>query len=464
MYLARRDLHEFVKQAWHVVEPATEYVDGWHIRAICDHLQAVSAGQIRNLLINMPPRHAKSLIVSVFWPVWEWLTHPARRWLYASYGQSLSTRDSLKCRRLIESPWHRANFGGLYRLTGDQNQKTRYDNDKTGYRLATSVGGLGTGEGGDRVVVDDPHNVMEAESEATRESTLLWWDEVMSTRGNDPKTVARVIVMQRVHEKDLSGHVLAQGGYEHLCLPAEYEGGSRVTSIGWSDPRTEEGELLWPERFGRIELDALKHILGPIAAAGQLQQSPVPRVGGIFELGWFNPQPVAPASFAAIVRYWDTAGAKPGQGDWTVGVLMGRTEDRRYWILDVSRFQKPGDERNAEMLAVAKLDAARYPGVKQWVEQPPGLAKESTDAIVKHLAGVSVEADRVTGQDKTGRAAPVSDQLRAGNVFMLEAEWNAPYLAVMCKFPAGAHDDDVDATSGAFNKIALGVSRSYAVY
>jgi len=142
---------------------------------------------------------------------------------------------------------------------------------------------------------------------------------------------------------------------------------------------------------------------------------------------------------------------------------MGRTEERRYWILDVVRFQKPGDQRNSEMLAVAIADAQKYPRVKQWVEQPPGLAKESTDAIVTFLAGVSVEADVVRGQDKVGRAAPVSDQLRAGNVFILEADWNQPYLAVMCKFPAGAHDDDVDATSGAFNKIALGLSRSGAV-
>ena len=249
---ARRSLREFVRQAWAVVEPATEYVPGWHLDGIVDHLEAVTRGQIRNLLINMPPRHMKSLAVAVFWPCWEWIDHPERRWLFASYAAALSIRDSLKCRRLIESSWYQANWGERFRLTSDQNTKGRFENDKSGYRLATSVAGAATGEGGDRIVVDDPHNVNEAESDTVRHSVLDWWDLVMTTRLNDPKTGARVIVMQRVHDDDLSGHVLAQGGYEHLCLPAEYEEGhSIITSIGWSDPRTVAGELLWARALRR---------------------------------------------------------------------------------------------------------------------------------------------------------------------------------------------------------------------
>jgi len=205
----------------------------------------------------------KSIQVSVMWPAWEWTNNPERRWLFSSYAAVLSTRDSLKCRRLIESPWYRKNFGHIFELTGDQNVKNRYENTKTGYRIATSVGGAATGEGGDRIVVDDPHNVVEATSKAMRESTLQWWDETMSTRLNDPKTGAKVIVMQRVHEEDLSGHVFEQGDYEHLCLPAEYEGNKIFTSIGWSDPREEIGDLLWSERFGRTEIDSLKPVKHP---------------------------------------------------------------------------------------------------------------------------------------------------------------------------------------------------------
>lgn len=446
-------LSEYIRQAWHVVEPATLYVHGWHIDAISEHLTAVSKGQIKNLVINMPPRHMKSLIVSVFWPTWEWITNPERRWLFASYGLSLSVRDSLKCRRIIESNWYQKAYGDRFMLTGDQNQKMRFDNDKTGYRIATSVGGLGTGEGGDRIITDDPHNILEGESEAIRESTLLWWDETMSTRGNDPKTVAKVIVMQRVHEDDLSGHVLKQGGYEHLCLPAEFEGDRRVTGIGWSDPRQEEGELLCPERFGYEELDELKLRLGPIATAGQMQQRPSPRVGGMFQLSWFQIRDDYPREMQAWVRYWDKAGAMPGKGDWTVGVLMGRDYHGRFWIVHVVRVQLPADERNRVILNTAETDRQTYGNVHIFIEQTPGDGKESAEAVVRMLAGFIVQADLVN-RAKEDRAEPVSSQLRAGNVFMIRAKWNGPYLSVMTGFPTATNDDDVDGTSGAFNRLA----------
>ena len=231
----------------------------------------------------------KSLTVSVFWPVWEWIRFPHRRWLFASYALSLSVRDSLKCRRLIESPWFQERWGDRFQLTGDQNRKERFENNKTGHRIATSVGGSATGEGGDRVVVDDPHNVRHRESDPIRRATLVWWDETMSTRLNDPKTGARVIVMQRIHEKDLSGHVLEQGGYEHLCLPAEFEPARKCTTkLPWSDERKSEGELLWQERISRSEISDFKLRLGPSGYAGQFQQRPAPAGGARFRLEWFR--------------------------------------------------------------------------------------------------------------------------------------------------------------------------------
>jgi hypothetical protein len=215
---ATRSLRAFVRQAWHVVEPSTPFVPGFHIDAICDHLEAITRGQLRNLIINVPPRHMKSLLVCVFWPAWDWILHPERRWLYSSYGAPLSTRDSLKCRRLIESPWYRDRWGHIVSLTGDQNAKMRYDNTRPGYRLSTSVGGPVTGEGGDRIVCDDPHKVDEADSDTSRKAVLDWWDVAMSTRVNDPKASAMVVVMQRCHQRDLSGHLLEKGNFDHLCL------------------------------------------------------------------------------------------------------------------------------------------------------------------------------------------------------------------------------------------------------
>jgi hypothetical protein len=200
----------------------------------------------------------------------------------------LSIRDSVKCRTLIESPWYQRFWGDCFALASDQNTKTRFDNDRSGYRIATSVGGTATGEGGDRVVCDDPHNVQEAESDSIRKGTTEWWDVVMSTRVNDPRTAAKVVVMQRCHQRDLSGHLLEQGGWEHLCLPAEYEGSSPTTSIGFVDPRQNHEELLWRERFGPKEIADLKISLGSYAVAGQLQQRPSPSGGGIFKRHWFR--------------------------------------------------------------------------------------------------------------------------------------------------------------------------------
>jgi hypothetical protein len=242
----RRSLGAFVRAAWPILEPGTPFIGNWHIDAICAHLEAITRGELRRLIVNIPPRHMKSLAVTVFWPCWEWLRRPETRWLCASYAQALSTRDSLKCRRLISHPGtrdsrvsasertlvQRVGYLGLvellaemrgeepWQLTGDQSTKQRFENSRTGYRIATSVDGVATGEGGDRVVCDDPHKADEAQSEVTRESVLLWWDQTMSTRLNQPSSGAKVIVMQRLHEADLTGHLIERGGYEHLCLPA----------------------------------------------------------------------------------------------------------------------------------------------------------------------------------------------------------------------------------------------------
>ena len=197
---------------------------------------------------------------------WTWTVQPEKRFLFASYAASLSVRDSVKCRRLITSPWYQEHFGGGYNLTGDQNQKQRFENDKTGQRIATSVDGALTGEGGDIIVIDDPHNVREAESSIV----LDWWDQAMQTRLNDPKTGAFIIIMQRVHEKDLTGHILANehSDWDHLCLPARYEIGHPTPTqsrLYFTDPRTQEGELLWPNRVDENTLTKLEKSLGTYA-------------------------------------------------------------------------------------------------------------------------------------------------------------------------------------------------------
>jgi predicted phage terminase large subunit-like protein len=461
---ARRHLLDFVRLAWHVVEPSTPFVSGWHIDAIIDHLEAVSHGQIRNLLINVPPRHMKSLLVSVFWPCWEWITWPERRWLFSSYAASLSTRDSVKCRRLIESPWYQARWADRFALTTDQNAKNRFDNSRSGYRLSTSVGGAATGEGGDRIVCDDPHNVQEAESDSIRKSTLDWWDVVMSTRVNDPKTAAKAVVMQRCHQQDLSGHLLEQGGWEHLCLPAEYEGPRRTTSIGFCDPREEHGELLWAERFGPEEIESLKRSLGSYAAAGQLQQRPSPAEGGLFKRHWFRywqprganlpPVPVrlpdgTLQSIAAVeIRYnvddqaqsWDCAFKDLETSDYVVGQAWARVGSA-YFLGDQIRARM---DCPATVKAVREL-SQRFPGtVAKLIED-----KANGSAVIQMLGNEIPGMIPVTPQGgKVARAAAVSPLMEAGNVYLphpLYAAWVNDFIEECATFPNGAHDDQVDA-------------------
>jgi predicted phage terminase large subunit-like protein len=448
----RRSLRAYMSAAWRVLEPGTPFVPNFHIDAIADHLEGVTRGQIRRLLITMPPRHMKSLAVSVFWPTWDWITAPQRRFLYASYARELSTRDSLKARRLIESPWYHRRWGDVYQLTSDQNVKQKFENDRTGYRLSTAVGAAVTGEGGDCVIVDDPHNV-NAESDAVRKGTLRWWDEAVSTRLNDPRSGRFVIVQQRVHEDDLAGHVLDQGGYEHLCLPAEYDGRRTVTSLGWHDPRTEIGQLLWPARVDAPTLAALKRALGPYAAAGQLQQRPVPAGGGLFHRAWFT---IVDGGAADRVvrrcRFWDCA-ATEGGGDWTVGVLLGETAATQYYVEDVVRGQWSASDVDRIMRQTAERDGPR---VRIREEQEPGSAgKAVVTAHLRLLTGFDYKGVPAAGE-KTTRWRPLAAQAEPGHVFVVRGAWNAEWLDELTMAPFGKHDDQVDATAGAFSELALG--------
>lgn len=303
------DLLTFFKDAWRYIVGSKPYTPGWHLEAIAEHLEAVTRGEIRRLIINIPPRMTKSSLVSVAWPAWTWallpelaegvltspLMGPQVQFLSSSYGTSLSKRDTNRTRRLIMSPWYQQLWGDRFHLMDDQNAKDRYDNDKGGYRLAVSERSGLTGEGGDVIIIDDPHNAVDVDSEVKREATIDWWDEAMSTRLNDQETGAYVGVMQRLYENDWTGHAITQNAKEwtHLMLPMEYEPRRHCsTSILWrnpttdeieafSDPRTVEGELLCPDRVSARALAELKIKLGPFGVAGQLQQAPTPRGGAI---------------------------------------------------------------------------------------------------------------------------------------------------------------------------------------
>jgi hypothetical protein len=368
------------------------------------HLEAVTFGQIQYLVVNVPPRHTKSSTVSVLWPTWEWGPQnlPHLRYIFSSYAQELSTRDALKSRRVIQSNWYQHCWGDRFKITSDQNAKTRYDNNHTGYRIATSVRGIGTGEGGDRIVVDDPHNVKQAESDTYRQEVLVWWDESMSTRINDEDTGAYVIIGQRTHSKDLCGHLIDKGeageiDIVKLILPARYEKERELklqtkTPLYFKDPRRKQGEPLDKHRFSERKLSKIESRMTEYSRAGQLQQRPSPRGGGIFKIDCFITDGVKEPHWQRIVkvvRYWDKAGTEDG-GKRTAGTLMALLDDGKVIILHCEKGQWSAGRREKIIKNTAVLDDARWEKihVHQVVEQEPGSGgKESAEQSMINLRG-----------------------------------------------------------------------------
>lgn len=438
-----RSLADFSKLAWPIVEPNRPYHHNWHIDAISEHLEAVTFGKIQNLLINMPPRHMKSLLVSVFWPAWVWITFPEKRWIFSSYSQTLSKRDSVKCRRIIESHWYRTQCEIDWNLATDQNEKMRFDNDRTGYRIATSVGGSGTGEGGDLIVCDDPHKATDVYSKTMREAVIEWWDEEMSTRANDPKNFGRVVVMQRLHGADLSGHLLTQGGYEHLCLPCEYQGNKKPTGIGWRDPRTKLKELLWPARFGPVQVADAKKRLGS-AAPGQLNQSPTDLEGGIIK--------------RKNLKYWRVLPARFDQEILSVDCSFGDTKGSSF--VTMGAWGKIGGEAYLKDQIKDRMDLpATIKALEGFVlKHPKALVKlvekkangqAVIDSLKKKISGlIAVEPEG----SKESRLNAVAPNFESGNVYIPDPSlfaWVSDYVEELVNFPNAAFDDQVDQTSQA---------------
>jgi predicted phage terminase large subunit-like protein len=460
---AERRLHSFLKLAWPVLEPANPFVDNWHLRAVCEHLEAVTAGQIRRLVINLPPGLTKSLSVCVFWFCWAWIRQPESRWMYTSYSEDFALRDSGKCRDLIRSPWYQARWGDRCRIRPDQDTKTRFANDRAGFRLATSVAGGATGERADYLVADDPIKIDEADSKAVREGVNRWWDQVMSGRGADPNTSRFVVVMQRLHQQDLTGHLLKQGGYEHLFIPMEFEPRRRCVTSIWQDPRVEEGELAWPGRFNRDAVEEWKKRLLGYGTAGQLQQRPAPLGEGSI----FNPQ---------HFRYF-TEETGPDGEPWFVlhrgdgDVTRVRSSDCR-WFQTCDTAMKTGQDNDYTAVGTFCLtpqhDLLVYEVVRQKLPMPMqygfvlGLRQKYPQvlyqAIEDKVSGTGIIQEGIlrgtpfhilkADTDKVRRASEVATRYLNHTVFhRAGASWLADFEDELGNFPKAEHDDMVDLTA-----------------
>jgi predicted phage terminase large subunit-like protein len=460
--LAERHLSEFIRLMWPTIDPHN-YVHGWHIDAICEHAEAVINLEILRLVINIPPRHMKSITLSVGLTPWTWLKNPALQFVYFSYASTLSIRDGVKARRVFESPVYKQWWGDRFNLTSDQNTKIRYDNDKGGYRICTSVEGVATGEGGDLLIIDDANNVQEAESDAIRTGTNQWFDEVIQSRFNDPKTGALISIQQRSNANDLTGHIMKKYGndYTYLILPGRFEVESRRkmalrTFHGFTDPRKKEGELLWKERFGIPEMAALEKGLGVFGTAGQIQQRPAPREGGIVPLDKFSRYKVMPAreTWIRISISYDTALKEKELNAYSVGQVWVETP-RGLFLLYIWRkkCRYPVLKRSAKNLC------------EEWVPHEVLIEDKSTGCVLIQ----DLEEDKKYpikkidpgGIDKVMRMEAEADAIESGLCWIPEdasvvvnsgiadhpCTWLAEFEDEVVDFPNSEYKDQIDPMS-----------------
>lgn len=504
-----RSFIEFVRQSWHVVEPSNPYIHGWHADAIGMHLEAVADEDINRLLINVPPGFSKSLLSSVFFPAWVWgpKAQPEKRFLCTAHAQTLALRDSLKMRRLVTSEWYQQRWGKTVTLTGDQAAKSKFENTKTGFREAVAFESM-TGSRGDIVILDDPHSVDSALSDVMRESTITTFREALPTRLNNPERSAIIVIMQRLHEEDVSGVILSEGlPYTHLMLPMEFDPMRKcVTEIGFEDPREEDGELLFPQRFPASVVARDKQVLGPYGYAGQFQQQPSPRGGGIIKRAdWIlydddearaQGQPSAGRypSMDYVIASLDTAYTEKQENDPSAltiwGIFQRGGTSARRLLSRHGEISEVIDERDtipglmlmyafAERLPIHGPMLSREPGESegefrvrersQW-----GLVERVIDVCNRYKVdmllieakanGISVaqEIQRLNrtsswgvqlvnpgAQDKVARAYAVQATFTGGYVYAPDRSWADAVISQCEVFPKGKHDDLVDSTTQA---------------
>jgi len=452
--LLRRDFRAFVRAAWHEIDPAP-LLWGWHMDVICLALEAVAKGQLQRLIINIPPGHAKSMLVSVLWPAWRWTRSPTWQVLTASHNAGLSTRDAVKARTLMATNWYIERFRRDWGFAEDQNLKTRYLNTKGGTRQALSVGSGNTGWRGDCLLVDDPLDATDAHSQVERERVIVWKTQTMTSRFNDLAKAEQVIIMQRLHEQDLTGYLLAneRSDWEHLCLPSKFEPARRSVVKGHDgrvivrDPRKSEGELLFPTLFSTDVLAQQERSMGSYAFAGQHQQRPVPASGGLLRREWFRkrwahepkgPDTTKPPAQFDDMRIFVDASFKGTKDSDRVAIGVFGKKGTDVYLMDLE-WRTMGFVDTINALTALK---AKWPKVSGIYIEDKANGSAIIDTLKSKLPGI-VPIQPEGG--KEARVAAASPYIEAGNCVLPEsAPWVADAIAEACSFPKGLHDDFVD--------------------
>ena len=450
---------EFFRKAWDVLEPQKALVYNWHIDCIAEHLEAVDLGQIQNLRISIPPRHLKSTLVTVAWPSWSWVERPWLRWVFSSYSGALAVKHSISRRQIIQSAWYQREFGDTVVLSADQNRQDEFENTLRGFMLSVGTGGSITGRGGDRVVADDPINPEQAESEAERETAVRYWSQTLSTRLDDKKTGARVIVAQRLHEQDVIGSILKEEGWTHLVLPAEIDRPLSITfPITKRVVELKPGDLICSTREDAEVLRKQKLIMGSRSYNAQYNQRPEAAEGKIIKKSWFRRYRTLPEPGLLLNRgwSWDTAMEEGQENDYSVGLLADVYKEGIY-IRWMSRKRLQFPELEAEMKACW---AGKYPGGdatstgSRFCVIEDKVSGKSMSQQLKRTTSVPIIPFKVSS-DKTVRLNMASPMVEAGRVFLPEhAPWVEDFIEEVCGFPGPPHDDVTDSFSQLVNYLS----------
>ena len=441
--MLREDFATFVARCFPDLNPQAKLAMNWHLEVIAAKLMEVRQGRIKRLIINLPPRHLKSLMASIAFPAWCLGHDPSAQILCVSYAQDLADKLARDCRSIMMSPW----YGRIFptRLATQRQAVQEFVTTRQGYRLATSTGGVLTGRGADIIVIDDPLKPEEALSQAQRKAANEWFDHTLYSRLNDKRHGAIVIVMQRLHEDDLVGHVLAQEPWEVLSFPAIAEADEvhRIETM-WGPRRfrRRQGEALHPEREPLETLDRIRRTLGEYNFAGQYQQAPAPLGGGLVRTEWFKRyrESDRPESFDRIVQSWDTANKATELSDFSVCTTWG-VKGKNLFLIGLFR-------RRLE-----------YPALKREVREQQSLFNANEVLIEDKASGTQLIQELIDeGCHSVTRYEPTCEKIMRlhaqtalienGFVHIPEtAPWLAEYLHEMTVFPNGKHDDQVDSTA-----------------
>jgi predicted phage terminase large subunit-like protein len=467
-------LKTFVHEAWTILEPVSRLQWNWHLDLICEYLtlikdknfKSICGPELEGIIFNVPPRTMKSLLITVFFPVWLWTYDPSRRFMFVSYSEKLSTQHSVFRRGVMESDWYQKNWGGLFTFSKDQNLKSHYENSRRGTMFSTGMQATATGLGGDILVFDDPLNPEQAISQVEREAVNVRFDTTFRSRINDPVTGVKIIIMQRLHELDLTGHVLGREAarWKHLSLPAIAGREESLTSPGGEVFHTRRpGDLLWSARLPQSFLESQRVGMGSWAFHGQYQQSPAPLEGGIIKRQWVRFYRQLPEKLDFMVQSWDCTFSGGSDNDFVAGQVWGRSGGK-YFMLPYRAYDRMDF---GPTMAAIKACHASFPRAHAILIEDKANGPAIISELQKEIPGIM--AINPEG-GKIARAQATAPLWESGSIELPDPQvfhvpWIEDYIHNICTFPKAAHDDDMDSTSQALiymrNRLGGGILDFY---